>query len=153
MTEDAMDYVAKLRALPKQHDFFIGIDSDGCVFDSMEIKHKECFCPAFIKHFGLQAASKYAREVWDFVNLYSRDRGCNRFLALKKALQLIHNDISPYDARIVNIVHDEIVIEVSEAQAEQVAPIVRKDMIQAAKHYLKTVPVEVYVAIDTIWKK
>ena len=84
-----MDYVAKLKALPRQHDFFIGIDSDGCVFDTMEIKQKECFCPAFIKHFGLQAASKYAREVWDFVNLYSRDRGCNRFLAIQKSLRLI----------------------------------------------------------------
>ena len=84
-----MDYSAILKALPVRHDYFIGIDSDGCVFDSMEIKHKECFCPAFIKHFGLQAASKYAREVWDFVNLYSRDRGCNRFFAVQKALQLI----------------------------------------------------------------
>lgn len=84
-----MDYVSKLKALPRQHDFFIGIDSDGCVFDSMEIKHKECFCPAFIKHFGLQAASKYAREVWEFVNLYSRDRGCNRFPAVQKALRLL----------------------------------------------------------------
>ena len=25
--------------------YFIGIDSDGCVFDTMEIEHKECFCP------------------------------------------------------------------------------------------------------------
>ena len=80
-----MDYVAQLQALPKKHDFFIGIDSDGCVFDTMEIKHKECFCPAFIKHFGLQAASRYAREVWDFVNLYSRHRGCNRFVAIQLA--------------------------------------------------------------------
>ena len=89
MTKEGMDYVAQLKTLPKKHEFFIGIDSDGCVFDSMEIKHKECFCPAFIKHFGLQAASKYAREVWEFVNLYSRDRGCNRFFAIQKALRLI----------------------------------------------------------------
>lgn len=72
---------------------------------------------------------------------------------LKRAIQLIHNDIASYDARIVNIVHDEIVIEVAEAQAEQVAPIVKKDMIQAAKHYLRTVPVEVDIAVDTVWKK
>jgi hypothetical protein len=25
MTEDTIDYVAKLKALPKHHDFFIGI--------------------------------------------------------------------------------------------------------------------------------
>jgi hypothetical protein len=28
-----------------QHEFLVGIDSDGCVFDSMELKHKECFIP------------------------------------------------------------------------------------------------------------
>jgi phosphoglycolate phosphatase-like HAD superfamily hydrolase len=78
-----------LKTLCVQSDFFIGIDSDGCVFDSMELKHKECFCPAFINHFNLQSVSRYAREVWDFVNLYSQDRGCNRFHALIKALDLL----------------------------------------------------------------
>lgn len=86
-----MDYVSQLREIPENNDFFIGIDSDGCVFDTMEIKHKECFCPAFIHHFELQAASKYAREIWEFVNLYSKTRGCNRFLAVKHALDLIRN--------------------------------------------------------------
>ena len=71
--------------------FFIGIDSDGCVFDSMEIKHQECFAPMFIKHFGLQSVSKYAREVWIFVNLYSKTRGCNRFHALILALEILSN--------------------------------------------------------------
>jgi|TARA_B100000959_G_C14831229_1_gene561995 phosphoglycolate phosphatase-like HAD superfamily hydrolase len=70
-------------------EFFIGIDSDGCVFDSMEIKHQECFAPMFIKHFGLQAVSKYAREVWTFVNLYSKTRGCNRFHAVLRALDIM----------------------------------------------------------------
>jgi phosphoglycolate phosphatase-like HAD superfamily hydrolase len=69
--------------------FFVGLDSDGCIFDSMEIKHKECFTPMFIKHFKLQAVSKYAREVWDFVNLYSKTRGANRFPALVRALNLL----------------------------------------------------------------
>src|SRR5436309_6668096 len=69
--------------------FFVGLDSDGCIFDSMEIKHKECFTPMFIKHFQLQAVSKYAREVWDFVNLYSKTRGANRFPALSRALNLL----------------------------------------------------------------
>jgi hypothetical protein len=34
--------------------FFVGIDSDGCAFDTMEIKHKECFCPNFIHYWDLQ---------------------------------------------------------------------------------------------------
>ena len=67
-----MNYAAQLTELPKKHEFMICFDSDGCVFDTMEIKHKECFCPAYIKHMNLQGVSRYAREVWDFVNLYSR---------------------------------------------------------------------------------
>ena len=78
-----------LRDFKPSKEFFIGIDSDGCVFDSMEIKHKECFAPMFIKHFGLQAVSKYAREVWEFVNLYSKTRGANRFPALSRSLSLL----------------------------------------------------------------
>jgi phosphoglycolate phosphatase-like HAD superfamily hydrolase len=77
-----MDTKEILTNLKPAKDFFIGIDSDGCVFDTMEIKHKECFCPNYIKYFNLQMVQKYAREVWDFVNLYSVNRGCNRFNAL-----------------------------------------------------------------------
>ncbi|MCL4176576.1 MAG: HAD family hydrolase [Verrucomicrobia bacterium] len=83
------DPIQALKDLQPTQEFFIGIDSDGCVFDTMEIKHKECFTPMFIKHFHLQAASKYAREVWDFVNLYSKTRGTNRFPALVRSLQLL----------------------------------------------------------------
>jgi phosphoglycolate phosphatase-like HAD superfamily hydrolase len=78
-----------LKSFQPKHSFLIGIDSDGCVFDSMEIKHKECFCPAFVNHFGLQAVSKYAREVWEFVNLYSTTRGFNRFKTVIRALDLL----------------------------------------------------------------
>ena len=83
------DPAQTLKDFKPAHEFFIGIDSDGCVFDSMEIKHKECFAPMFIKHFDLQAVSKYARETWEFVNLYSKTRGANRFPALSRALNLL----------------------------------------------------------------
>ena len=69
-----------------QHKFLIGIDSDGCVFDSMELKHKECFIPNFINFYELQGVSKYAREASEFVNLYSKSRGCNRFPGLIEQL-------------------------------------------------------------------
>ena len=91
-----------LRDFQPKHDFFIGIDSDGCVFDSMEIKHKECFAPMFVKHHNLQAVSKYAREVWDFVNLYSKTRGANRFPALTRALNLLR-ERPEVQARNVNV--------------------------------------------------
>lgn len=78
-----------LAKFSKQHDFLIGIDSDGCAFDSMEIKHKECFIPNFIKYMGLQSISKYAREACEFTNLYSKTRGANRFPSYLLALDLL----------------------------------------------------------------
>src|SRR6185436_2876666 len=78
-----------LEKFGKQRDFLIGIDSDGCAFDTMEVKHKECFIPNTIKHFGLQAISKYAREAAEFVNLYSKWRGINRFPALVNTIDLL----------------------------------------------------------------
>jgi len=71
--------------------FFVGIDSDGCAFDSMEIKHKECFCPQTVRYWNLQPVSKYAREAWDFVNLYSKWRGTNRWPALVMVLDLLRD--------------------------------------------------------------
>jgi phosphoglycolate phosphatase-like HAD superfamily hydrolase len=72
--------------LEPQHEFFVGIDSDGCVFDTMEVKHKECFIPNFINAYDLQGVAKYAREAAEFVNLYSKSRGINRFPALVEQL-------------------------------------------------------------------
>jgi phosphoglycolate phosphatase-like HAD superfamily hydrolase len=84
-----MDPKEILTNLKPEKEFFVGIDSDGCVFDTMEIKQKECFCPNFIKHFNLQGVQKYARETWEFVNLYSSNRGCNRFYAIIYAMELL----------------------------------------------------------------
>lgn len=78
-----------LDQLTKQHDFLVAIDSDGCAFDSMEIKHKECFIPNFIRFFGLQPVSRFAREACEFTNLYSTTRGANRFKAYTLALTLL----------------------------------------------------------------
>jgi phosphoglycolate phosphatase-like HAD superfamily hydrolase len=104
------DPAEQLKAFQPTKDFFVGIDSDGCVFDSMEIKHKECFVPMFIKHFGLQPVSKYAREVWEFVNLYGKTRGINRFPALSNALNFL-KDRPEVQTRNVQIPSSEAVDE------------------------------------------
>ncbi len=70
-----------------KHDYLVGIDSDGCAFDTMELKHKECFIPNIINFMELQGVSKYAREAAEFVNLYSKSRGINRFPALVETLE------------------------------------------------------------------
>ena len=83
------DPQAPLKNFEKQHDFLVAIDSDGCVFDSMEIKHKECFIPNIINSWNLQAVSKYTREAAEFVNLYSKWRGINRWPALTMVFDLL----------------------------------------------------------------
>ena len=83
------DAARPLAEMQPKHKFFVGIDSDGCAFDTMEIKHKECFCPNIIKHWNLQAVSKYAREAVEFVNLYSKWRGVNRWPALVMVFDLL----------------------------------------------------------------
>ncbi|MFQ5806056.1 MAG: HAD family hydrolase [Phycisphaerae bacterium] len=83
------DPTRALREFRAEHRYFLGIDSDGCAFDSMEIKHKECFIPNTIKYWSLQPVSKYAREAAEFVNLYSKWRGINRFPALTMVFDLL----------------------------------------------------------------
>jgi phosphoglycolate phosphatase-like HAD superfamily hydrolase len=83
------DHARSLKELHPHHEFFVGIDSDGCAFDTMEIKHKECFIPNIIKYWNLQAVSKYAREAAEFVNLYSQWRGINRWPALVMVFDLL----------------------------------------------------------------
>ncbi len=94
-----------LKELKPGKEFFIGIDSDGCAFDTMEIKHKECFCPNTILHWNLQVVSKYAREAWEFVNLYSKSRGVNRFLALIEVIGLLRDrkEVQARNARLPDL--------------------------------------------------
>jgi phosphoglycolate phosphatase-like HAD superfamily hydrolase len=86
---DYPEIARPLAELEPHREFFIGIDSDGCAFDTMEVKHKECFIPNTVKHWGLQPVSKYAREAAEFVNLYSKWRGINRWPALVMVFDLL----------------------------------------------------------------
>lgn len=85
----AADPRSKLHDFRKAADHFIGIDSDGCAFDTMEVKHKECFIPNIIRFYGLASVSRAAREVAEFLNLYSRWRGVNRFPGLALAIDFL----------------------------------------------------------------
>jgi phosphoglycolate phosphatase-like HAD superfamily hydrolase len=84
-------YRETLKNFTPKHDFFIGFDSDGTVFDTLELKLKECFIPKIIKHWKLQSIAKYARETAEFVNLYSKWRGANRFPALVTLFDLLRD--------------------------------------------------------------
>lgn len=70
----------------RESDYAVCIDSDGCAMDTMEVKHRECFGPQWIKTFGLEAHFDECMEFWLKINLYSITRGINRFKGLALAL-------------------------------------------------------------------
>jgi DNA polymerase-1 len=72
---------------------------------------------------------------------------------LKRAMRLVYDALRPYEAQIVNSIHDEIVVEVAEDHAPEVAELVRERMIAAGREFIKTVPIEVEVVISEAWTK
>lgn len=74
-----------------RHKTFVGIDSDGCVFPTMEIKQKQCFHALIVSHWRLEKIEKYVRESAEFANLYSKYRGRNRFPCLLLSIDLLRN--------------------------------------------------------------
>ena len=72
---------------------------------------------------------------------------------LKRALRLLNEELRGTSARIVNIIHDEIVVETDADEAEAIAIKVERIMCAAGEEYLKTVPVKVETEIAEEWVK
>ncbi len=56
-------------------------------------------------------------------------------------------------ARLVNLVHDEVVVECKEEEAQEIKNLLEKAMKHAGRIVLKEVPVEVEVVIKERWEK
>lgn len=80
------DPAEPLKEFKPTKEFFIGIDSDGAVFDTMGIKQRECFCPWMIAYFGLQPVAEAARQCKEFADLFSKTRGANRHKTAKRII-------------------------------------------------------------------
>jgi DNA polymerase-1 len=72
---------------------------------------------------------------------------------LKRALKLLKDELKDSSAQIVNIVHDEVVVEADASEAEEIATKVERVMCAAGEEYLKTVPVKVETEIADEWVK
>jgi DNA polymerase I-like protein with 3'-5' exonuclease and polymerase domains len=72
---------------------------------------------------------------------------------LKRALRLLQDELRDTSAQIVNIIHDEIVVEADADEAEEIALKVERAMCAAGEEYLKTVPVKVESEIADEWVK
>jgi DNA polymerase I-like protein with 3'-5' exonuclease and polymerase domains len=72
---------------------------------------------------------------------------------LKRALRLLNDELRSTSGQIVNIIHDEIVVEVDQNEAETVAAKLERAMCAAGEEYLHNVPVKVESQIACEWTK
>lgn len=70
---------------------------------------------------------------------------------LKIALNLVYNELKPYDASIVHIVHDEIIVETNKDDAKQVAHILSSNMRKAADMFITEFSVKADSDIGKSW--
>jgi len=72
---------------------------------------------------------------------------------LKRALRLLHDSLRGTSGKLVNIVHDEIIVECDAGEAEDIAKRLETAMRTAGEEYVKRVPVKIDVMISDEWCK
>lgn len=118
------------------------------------------------KIYGRAARIKSVETTDEWIDMYDVvDSETSKFMAnglvthnssadiLKRALHLLQKEISGTSARLVNIVHDEIVVEADASEAESAADKLEKAMCAAGEEYISLVPVKVDVKIADEWSK
>ena len=71
----------------------------------------------------------------------------------KLALIYVREDLDGLDARLINSIHDEFVIECAEHLASEVSEKTQAAMVRAGEDILEKVPVEVEVEVSREWRK
>lgn len=87
----------EFREYEKRNEYLICVDSDGSAMDTMEIKHRQCFGPCVVEEWGLQEYEEQVLHIWNAINLYSINRGVNRFEGLLLVLQYIDKNLTPIE--------------------------------------------------------
>jgi DNA polymerase I-like protein with 3'-5' exonuclease and polymerase domains len=120
---------------------------------------------------SLAMESKYSTTFWGRIRYYNsprsnqwsdwqlRNRGMNTPIQagcgdiFKLALHWLHQRLDEYDARVVNLIHDEVIVEVHERQVDEVKDIVQQTLIEAGEYFIKRVPVVADVEVRQTWAK
>lgn len=72
---------------------------------------------------------------------------------LKRALRLLHDDLRGSSGRLVNIVHDEIVVECDVAESDSITQKLESAMLRAGEQYVSRVPIKIDVHTADEWTK
>ncbi len=81
----------------RKHDYLVCVDSDGCVMDTMNCKHFNCFGPCMVDEWDLHEWKDEILDRWNVINLFSMTRGINRFKGLAMALSEINVKYKPIE--------------------------------------------------------
>ena len=113
----------------------------------------------------LRTLSGRVRKFGETRGLDSMDKGALRREAMnypvqgaasdiaKLALGYIREELKDLDARLINSIHDEFVVECAEEIAPEVSQRTKAAMTRAGEEVLQKVPVEVEVASSREWRK
>jgi DNA polymerase I len=71
----------------------------------------------------------------------------------KLALVYVREEVEGLDARLINSIHDEFVIECAEEQATEVSEKTQAAMVRAGEDILEKVPVQVEIEVSREWRK
>ena len=75
----------------KKREFLICMDSDGCVMDTVRIKHSTVMCPELIRVFALDDHADFITAAWDEINLHTITRGISRFESVRLVFDRLKN--------------------------------------------------------------
>jgi DNA polymerase-1 len=72
---------------------------------------------------------------------------------LKRALRLLHESLRGTSGKLVNIVHDEVIVECDTAESDSIAEKLNSSMCRAGEEFISKVPVKVDVHVADEWAK
>ena len=101
----------------RKRDFLVCMDSDGCVMDTVRIKHCSVFCPELIRVFGLEAHTDFITTAWEEINLNSITRGISRFESAVLIFDRLKNRGVEYSLHQLHTVADVAVVSAANESA------------------------------------
>jgi len=72
---------------------------------------------------------------------------------LKRALRLLHDYLRGTSGKLINIVHDEVMVECDAGEAEDIANRLESAMLKAGQDYVQRVPIKTDTHIADEWAK
>ncbi|MDO8726291.1 MAG: DNA polymerase [Candidatus Methanoperedens sp.] len=93
-------------------------------------------------------------EAWQYENM-GRNTPIQSLSAdiTKTAMGRLYHKLKPFNAKLINAVHDELVFEVQEDRVTEAAQIIKDEMEAAGCEYLKSIPCIVEVVMEESWQK